>query len=50
MTKLKGKEPRQVVSVRMEPTDKTNLKKKYGSIQAAIDWLIETTIYKGKKK
>jgi len=48
---LKGKEVRKVVSVRMEPSNKTMLIKRYGSIQSAIDFLIlNTTGTKEKKK
>jgi hypothetical protein len=45
---LKGKEVRRVVSVRMEPSKKDKLIKRYGSIQAAIDWLIAMVDKKDK--
>ena len=35
--RLKGKEVRQVVSVRMEPSKKALLVKRYGSVQEWVD-------------
>lgn len=40
----KGEEVRKTVSVRMEPSKKEMLIRRYGSIQEAIDWLIVNTI------
>ena len=40
---LKGKEVRRVVSVRMEPSQKEMLIKKFGSVQAAVDYLIQNS-------
>jgi hypothetical protein len=38
--KLKGKEPRPVTSIRLEPATKALLIAKYGSIQKWIDSLV----------
>jgi hypothetical protein len=44
--KLKGKEVRQVCSIRLEPKTKNQLLKKYGSLQAAIDSLVKLSLCK----
>jgi hypothetical protein len=41
--RLKGKVARIGISARVEPSDKAMLKKTFGSIQAAIDWLVINT-------
>lgn len=40
---LKGNEPRKLVCIRLEPKEKERLIKKYGGVQAAIDFLLKRT-------
>ena len=48
---LKGKEVRQVVSIRIEPSHKEFLIVRFGSVQAAIDYFIKkATRSKTKEK
>lgn len=46
--KLKGEEPRIVISARIEPPDRENLIERYGSVQKAIDFLVNITKLGGK--
>jgi hypothetical protein len=38
---LKGKEPRKIVCIRLDPDEKNLLIKEFGGVQAAMDFLIK---------
>jgi hypothetical protein len=47
--KPRGKEPRKLVAIRLEPSEKELLIKNFGGVQAAIDSVLEK-LKKFKKK
>lgn len=47
--RLKGSEPMVVISARVEPTSKQELIDKHGSVQKAVDFLVNITKQLGGK-